>query len=260
MIGLVAYVRRRRRSRLQTLDAPAAIAVRARARAACLGMINGVHRHHPPGPGDRRDARHAAASSAASTTSSPAATRSRWPACRPASPTAARDDILGHPGLRPRRRRGRRDRVASSFARRGSVARSTPSAATPRPPPSSASRRGWSCSPHSRLCGLLAGVAGVMWVMEFGTINGTAGDRRRARGRRRGRRRRREHLRRVGDARRRRARRPVPRLHRERADPGAACRSSGSRPSTAWSSSSRSAPTRSSCAASSAPRRERGVR
>jgi rhamnose transport system permease protein len=25
------------------------------------------------------------------------------------------------------------------------------------------------------LCGLLAGVAGVMWVMEFGTINGTAG-------------------------------------------------------------------------------------
>ena len=28
------------------------------------------------------------------------------------------------------------------------------------------------------LCGLLAGVAGVLWVMEFGTINGTAGDRR----------------------------------------------------------------------------------
>ena len=29
------------------------------------------------------------------------------------------------------------------------------------------------------VCGLLAGVAGVMWVIEFGTINGTVGDRRR---------------------------------------------------------------------------------
>ena len=27
------------------------------------------------------------------------------------------------------------------------------------------------------LCGLLAGVAGVMWVIEFGTINGTVGER-----------------------------------------------------------------------------------
>jgi type IV secretory pathway TrbD component len=36
-----------------------------------------------------------------------------------------------------------------------------------------------------------------MWVIEFGTINGTAGDRRRPVGRRRGRRRRRQHLRRL---------------------------------------------------------------
>ena len=44
-----------------------------------------------------------------------------------------------------------------------------------------------------------------MWVIEFGTINGTVGDRRRAGGRRRGRRRRRQHLRRL------RARSPAPR-------------------------------------------------
>jgi rhamnose transport system permease protein len=67
-------------------------------------------------------------------------------------------------------------------------------------------------------CGLLAGVAGVMWVMEFGTINGTSatGVVGRGRGRRRGS----GHLRWFRHARRRRARRPVPRIHRERAHPG----------------------------------------
>ena len=83
----------------------------------------------------------------------------------------------GHPrdpDLRPRGDHRRGHRVGPAPMDHGSVASSTPSAATPRRRPSSASRHDWSSSWPSRLCGLLAGVAGVMYVIEFGTINGTS--------------------------------------------------------------------------------------
>ena len=49
-----------------------------------------------------------------------------------------------------------------------------PSAATRRPPRSSASGPGFVTFVAFSVCGLLAGVAGVLWGMEFGTINATA--------------------------------------------------------------------------------------
>ena len=91
----------------------------------------------------------------------------------------ARADILGIPVFVADHDRRRRRRDRCSCARRASAARSTRSAATPRRPPSWASRPGCVVFVAFSLCGLLAGLAGVMWVMQFGTINGTAGDGRR---------------------------------------------------------------------------------
>ena len=149
-----------------------------------------------------------------------------------------------------RRRRGHRD--ACSSAGRGSGGRSTRSGATRRRRPSSASRRGCVVFVAFSVCGLLAGVAGVMWVMRVRDDQRDVRDRRRARGRGRGRRRRRGHLRRVGDARRRRASARCSSGSSPTPSSSSACRSSGSRPSTARSSCSPSAPTRSSCDATPA--------
>ena len=62
----------------------------------------------------------------------------------------------------------------SSCAGRASGASSTRSGATRKPLTSSASRLDGSSSRPSPLCGLLGGVAGVLWVIEFGVINGSA--------------------------------------------------------------------------------------
>ena len=99
----------------------------------------------------------------------------------------------------------------SCSARRGSGGRSTRSAATRRPRRSWASGRGVVTFAVFSLCGLLAGVAGVLWGMEFGTINATAATGVTLQVIAAVRRRRRQHLRRIRDRRRRRARRAVPR-------------------------------------------------
>ena len=87
---------------------------------------------------------------------------------------AAHDDILGHPDLRPRRgrRRGHRVGPPALDALRAPVLRGRQQprgGRDPRHPVTAASS-----SSAFALCGLLAGVAGVMWVIEFGTINGTS--------------------------------------------------------------------------------------
>ena len=93
---------------------------------------------------------------------------------RRASPTPPYDSILGIPIFVLVDGRDRRRRDGRAALDRGSGGRSTPSAATRRRRRSWASRRGASSSRAYALCGLLAGVAGVMWVIQFGTINGTA--------------------------------------------------------------------------------------
>ena len=87
---------------------------------------------------------------------------------------AAHDDILGIPIFVLIAVVVVVDRDGRAALDRSSGGSSTRSAATRRRRPSSASRRGWSCSSAFALCGLLAGVAGVMYVIEFGTINGTS--------------------------------------------------------------------------------------
>ena len=111
---------------------------------------------------------------------------------------------------------------------RASAGSSTPSAATPRPPRSSASARARSVFVAFAMCGLLAGVAGVLWGINFGTIYASSASGHRAADHRRGRGRRGAISGRLRDRRRRGPRRAVPGPHQQR--PAAAGRAAGAAP------------------------------
>ena len=175
------------------------------------------HRDPVQGTGDRGDARHAEH-----------LPRRRLPGRRQPPGPAGRPPaglhrcgprhISRHPDLRRRRRRRRRDRVGDpaldavrAAALRGR--KQSGGGGHPRHPVSA-----------GRLHGLLdVRPAGGRRRRDVGhgvrDDQRHVGDGRGPGGRRRGRRRRRQHLRWLRHARRRRSRRPVPRLHRERADP-----------------------------------------
>ena len=216
-IGLVAYC---------VADRPRAAHARRRrapsssgsASASSSGMVNGVRRHGPARAVDRGDARHAQH-----------LPRHRLPHRRQPPGAARRPAARVH---RPRPRRRPRASRSSSSSRSSSWSSGRSSCARTRfgrqvyavgSNPEAAAVLGIPSRlvvfAAFALCGLLAGVAGVMWVIEFGTINGTSATGVVLPGRRRRRRRRRQHLRRVRHGRRRGDRRAVPRVHRERADP-----------------------------------------
>ena len=133
-----------------------------------------VHRRGPAGPGDRRHPRHAEH-----------LPRHRLPhrgqppgPARPAFPPgftdAAHERHPRDPDLRPRRDRRRRSSGSvflrwTRFGRQFYAVGSNPEAAAILGIPS---RRVVFAA--FALCGLLAGIAGVMYVIEFGTINGTS--------------------------------------------------------------------------------------
>ncbi len=219
-----------------------------------LGMINGFIVARPAGPGDRRDARHAEHLPRHRLPHRGQPPGAQGRACRRASPTpptttssASRSSssspivvvVIGSVLLR-----------WTTFGRQFYAVGSNPEAAAILGIPSRLV-----VFVAFALCGLLAGVAGVMYVIEFGTINGTSAGGYTLQVDRRGRRRRGRHLRWHGDPRRSGARARSSSGSSPTPSSSSACRSSGCRRSTAWSSWSRSAPTPSSCDGSSAPPR-----
>ena len=102
-MGLVAYCVADHRSR-PTRSAPRARSSSGSALGLVLGHGQRLPRRGPPGAGDRRHARHAAASSAASTTCIAGSHQVPLAGLPPGFTDAARDDHPRHPDLRRRSR------------------------------------------------------------------------------------------------------------------------------------------------------------